>query len=67
MREAGILLEQQSPQGVFVCDHVGHVINNFIQSLQAGEVQETNIDSQFVNKSQHQVMVWDEESADTPR
>ena len=29
VRETEILVEQQPPQGVFVCDHAGHVINKF--------------------------------------
>jgi len=28
-RETEILVEQQPPQGVFVCDHAGRVINKF--------------------------------------
>ena len=31
MRETEILEEQQSPQGVFVCDHAGLVINKLSQ------------------------------------
>jgi len=29
VRETEILVEQQPPQGVFVCDHAGLVINKF--------------------------------------
>jgi len=29
VRETGILVEQQPPQGVLVCDHAGLVINKF--------------------------------------
>ena len=29
VRETEILVEQQPPQGVFVCEHAGCVINNF--------------------------------------
>ena len=29
VRETEILVEQQTPQGVFVCDHAGFVINEF--------------------------------------
>jgi len=31
VRETEILVEQQPPQGVFVCDHAGLVINNFLK------------------------------------
>ena len=31
MRETEILVEQQPPQGVLVCDHAGRVINKFSQ------------------------------------
>ena len=31
MRETEILVEQQPPQGVLVCDHAGLVINKFSQ------------------------------------
>ena len=34
MRETEILVEQQPPQGVFVCDHAGLVINKFSLSEQ---------------------------------
>jgi len=37
VRETEILVEQQPPQGVLVCDHAGLVINKF--SLGAGRVQ----------------------------
>ena len=36
MTETEILVEQQPPQGVFVCDHAGLVINEF--SKKASEV-----------------------------
>ena len=35
MTEIKILVEQQSPQGVLVCDHAGLVINKFSLSGQA--------------------------------
>ena len=35
VRETEILVEQQPPQGLFVCDHAGLVINKEL-SLQAG-------------------------------
>ena len=34
MREPEILVEQQPPQGVFVCDHAGLVINKFSLCMQ---------------------------------
>jgi len=33
VRETGILVQQQSPQGVLVCDHAGLVINKFSLEL----------------------------------
>ena len=33
MRETEILVEQQPPQGVLVCDHAGLVINKFSLAL----------------------------------
>jgi len=33
LNNAGVLVEQQPPQGVFVCDHAGLVINKFSLSL----------------------------------
>ena len=40
VRETEILVEQQPPQGVFVCDHAGRVINKFslfgVRSLGSG-------------------------------
>ena len=37
MRETEILVEQQPPQGVFVCDHAGLVINKFSQLAVHGD------------------------------
>jgi len=36
VRETEILVEQQPPQGVFVCDHAGVVINKFSLNRTAG-------------------------------
>ena len=35
MRETEILVEQQPPQGVLVCDHAGLVINKFSELSRA--------------------------------
>jgi len=37
-RETKILVEQQPPQGVFVCDHASLVINEFSDSLEIGQL-----------------------------
>ena len=39
MRETEILVEQQPPQGVFVCDHAGLLINNFSQRQNAQQTK----------------------------
>jgi len=36
VRETEILVEHQPPQGVFVCDHAGRVINGFSQESARG-------------------------------
>ena len=41
VRETEILVEQQPPQGVFVCDHAGLVINKFSR----GEVHHTVVEN----------------------
>ena len=38
MREIEILVEEQNPQGVFVCDHAGLVINKFSYIFYPGYV-----------------------------
>ena len=42
MRETEILVEQQPPQGVLVCDHAGLVINKFslLAQVLSGRVAE---------------------------
>ena len=37
VRETEILVEQQPPQGVSVCDHAGRVINEFSRALRRGQ------------------------------
>ena len=37
MRETEILVEQQPPQGVLVCDHAGLVINKFSHLVPVGD------------------------------
>ena len=41
MRETEILVEQQPPQGVLVCDHAGRVIDKFSLNEEEEEEEET--------------------------
>ena len=49
VKETEILVEEQTPQGVFVCDHAGPVINKFSN---VGRIQVTrwSKDSQMMDK-----------------
>ena len=45
VRETEILVEQQPPQGVFVCDHAGLVIDKFCQVSRGQEINRTLFNS----------------------
>ena len=48
VRETEILVEQQPPQGVFVCDHAGLVINRFSDLCRRARLGRNIIDRQVV-------------------